>query len=71
MMKKEDQSELSRRGFLHDMSATGAFIGMSSFAAADDKPPTDADDEVIPGFEKGEEDPNASKGVAIGIGSQS
>ncbi len=59
-----DQTGLSRRGFLHGMGGLGAMLGMGGLAgsagAADT--PTDADGKVIPGFEKGQDDPNAAKG---------
>ncbi|MGB1129987.1 MAG: Gfo/Idh/MocA family protein [Haloferula sp.] len=54
--------ELSRRGFLHGMGGAGVFLGMGGFAASGAEAPTDADGNVIPGFEKGQDDPNAAKG---------
>lgn len=62
MMKDEERGGLSRRGFLHGMGGAGAFLGMGGFAASGSEAPTDADGNVIPGFEKGQDDPNAAKG---------
>ena len=56
-----DQSGLSRRGFLHGMGGLGAMLGMGGLAGAAETP-KDADGKVIPGFEKGQDDPNAAKG---------
>ena len=59
-----EHADLSRRGFLHLVGGLGAMIGMGGWAgsasAAD--APKDADGNVIPGFEKTKDDPNASKG---------
>lgn len=64
-MNKEEQDHeqlgLSRRGFLHGMGSAGALLGMTGMAGADDTP-RDADGNVIPGFEKNKNDPNAAKG---------
>ena len=59
-----NHSGLSRRGFLHGMGGMGAFLGMGGLAgsAIAAKAPKDADGKVIPGFEKGQDDPNAAKG---------
>jgi len=58
-----EHADLSRRGFLHLVGGLGAMIGMGGWArsasAAD--APKDADGNVIPGFEKTEDDPNAAK----------
>ena len=56
-----EQSGLSRRGFLHGIGGVGAFLGMAGSASADESP-KGADGKVIPGFEKGQDDPNAAKG---------
>ena len=56
-----DQTGLSRRGFLHGIGGMGAMLGMGGLAGAAEAP-TDADGKVIPGFEKGQDDPNAAKG---------
>jgi len=59
-----EHADLSRRGFLHLVGGLGAMIGMGGWAgsasAAD--APKDANGNVIPGFEKTKDDPNASKG---------
>lgn len=59
-----NHSGLSRRGFLHGMGGMGAFLGMGGLAgsAIAAEAPKDADGKVIPGFEKGQDDPNAAKG---------
>ena len=56
-----EQNGLSRRGFLHGLGGAGAFMGMSGMASADEVP-RDGDGKVIPGFEKKQEDLNATKG---------
>lgn len=59
-----DRAGLSRRGFLHGMGGLGAALGMGGLAASAGaaETPRDADGKVIPGFEKTQNDPNASKG---------
>ena len=59
--QNHEQSGLSRRGFLHGIGGAGALLGMTGKAAADDAP-RDADGNVIPGFEKHKDDPDAAKG---------
>ncbi|WP_396256829.1 Gfo/Idh/MocA family protein [Haloferula sp. A504] len=54
-------SGLSRRGFLHGMGGAGAFLGLTGQALAAEGP-TDAEGNLIPGFEKTDEDPDAAKG---------
>jgi len=58
------QSGLSRRGFLHAASGIGAFMGIGAFteSASAVEAPKDAEGNIIPGFEKGQDDPNAKKG---------
>lgn len=56
------QNGLSRRGFLHGMGGLGAMLGMGGLAGSAGAAPKDADGNVIPGFEKGQDDPNAAKG---------
>jgi len=58
-----EQAGMSRRGFLHGVGGAGAFLGMAGMAgqAGAQEPPKDADGKVIPGFEKGQGDPNAAK----------
>lgn len=55
---------LSRRGFLHGIGGIGALMGIGGLAegASAAEVPKDAEGNVIPGFEKGHEDPNASQG---------
>jgi len=70
-MKKEDPTEpvfdesinkaLSRRGFIHGVGGIGAFFGLAGNSMGAEAP-RDADGNIIPGFEKIKEDPNASKG---------
>ena len=70
-MKKEDPTEpvfdesinkaLSRRGFIHGVGGIGAFLGLAGKSMGAEAP-RDADGNIIPGFEKIKEDPNASKG---------
>jgi len=70
-MKKEDPTEpvfdesinkaLSRRGFIHGMGGIGALLGLTAKSMGAEAP-RDADGNIIPGFEKIKEDPNASKG---------
>lgn len=57
-------SALSRRGFLHGMGGMGTLLGMSGLVghAGAAEAPKDADGKVIPGFEKRQDDPNASMG---------
>lgn len=64
LIENLEQAGLSRRGFLHGMSGMGAFLGMGGLTghAAAAEAPKDADGKVIPGFEKGQDDPNAAKG---------
>ena len=54
-------SGVSRRGFLHGMGGAGALLGMTGWTSAEEAP-TDGDGNVIPGFEVGREDPDASRG---------
>ena len=58
-----EQAGMSRRGFLHGVGGASAFLGMTGLAgqAGAQEPPKDADGKVIPGFEKGQDDPNAAK----------
>ncbi|MCP4730187.1 MAG: Gfo/Idh/MocA family oxidoreductase [Roseibacillus sp.] len=51
---------MSRRGFLHGVSGTGALLGMVGHAGAQEAP-KDATGKIIPGFEKNQGDPNAAK----------
>jgi len=70
-MKKEDPTEpvfdesinkaLSRRGFIHGVGGVGALLGLTAKSMGAEAP-RDADGNIIPGFEKIKEDPNASKG---------
>jgi predicted dehydrogenase len=64
LIENLERAGLSRRGFLHGMSGMGAFLGMGGLAgkAFAAEVPKDADGKVIPGFEKGQDDPNAAKG---------
>ena len=57
-MSKGNQIHLSRRDFLHGIAGVGAFVGPFGIMAAE--APKDADGKVIPGFENGQDDPNAS-----------
>lgn len=61
---EQEHSGLSRRGFLHGIGGLGAMVGIGgwtgSVSAAD--APKDATGNIIPGFEKGQDDPNAAKG---------
>lgn len=63
LIENLEQAGLSRRGFLHGMGGLGAMLGMSGFAgsASAVETPKDADGKVIPGFEKGQADPNAAR----------
>lgn len=58
------QSGLSRRGFLHGVGGIGALMGIGAFteSASAAEAPKDAGGNIIPGFEKGQDDPNAKKG---------
>ncbi len=56
------QTGISRRGFLHGIGGTAAFLGMAGNVEAAKEAPKDADGKVIPGFEKTKDDPNAAKG---------
>ena len=58
-MKREEPNELSRRNFIHGVSGTGVFLGMSGLAAANDTP-KNTDGKVIPGFEKTKNDSSPS-----------
>jgi len=55
---------MSRRGFLQGVGGLGTMLGMGGIAghALGAEAPRDADGKVIPGFGKGQDDPNASKG---------
>jgi hypothetical protein len=55
---------MSRRGFLEGVGGAGAFLGMAGWAGhgAAAEVPGDADGNVIPGFEKNQDDPNAAQG---------
>jgi len=57
-------SGISRRGFLEGVGGAGAFLGMAGWAGhgAAAEVPGDADGNVIPGFEKNQDDPNAARG---------
>jgi predicted dehydrogenase len=59
-----NQSGMSRRGFLHGMGGLGALMGIGSLpgSASAAEPPKDAEGNVIPGFEKGQNEPTAAKG---------
>ena len=52
---------VSRRGFIQGIGGAGAILGLGGKAMGA-KAPKDADGNIIPGFEKIKEDPNASKG---------
>lgn len=54
----------SRRDFLKSVGIATSAVGLGSaaFAQEKEKSPTDAKGKVIPGFEKSQTDPNASKG---------
>lgn len=58
-----EQPGLSRRGFLHGMGGFGALMGIGGPAgsASAAEPPKDAAGNVIPGFEKGQDEPTAAK----------
>jgi predicted dehydrogenase len=64
LIENLERAGLSRRGFLHGMGGMGAFLGMGGLAgsASAAEAPKDAAGNVIPGFEKGQDDPNAAKG---------
>lgn len=64
LIENQDRADLSRRGFLQGVGGMGAFIGLGGLAgsASAAEAPKDADGNIIPGFEKGQADPNASKG---------
>jgi hypothetical protein len=52
---------LSRRGFIQGVGGAGALLGLAGKSVGENAP-KDADGNIIPGFEKIREDPNASKG---------
>jgi predicted dehydrogenase len=52
---------LSRRGFIQGIGGAGALLGLAGKSMGAEAP-RDADGNIIPGFEKIKEDPNASKG---------
>ncbi len=54
-------SGLSRRGFIQGIGGAGALLGLAGKSMGAEAP-RDADGNIIPGFEKIKEDPNASKG---------
>ena len=54
-------SSLSRRGFIQGIGGVGALLGLTGKSMGAEAP-RDADGNIIPGFEKIKEDPNASKG---------
>jgi hypothetical protein len=54
-------SGLSRRGFIQGIAGAGALLGLAGKSMGAEAP-RDADGNIIPGFEKIKEDPNASKG---------
>jgi hypothetical protein len=54
-------SGLSRRGFIQGIGGAGALLGLAGKSMGAEAP-RDADGNIIPGFEKINEDPNASKG---------
>ena len=51
----------SRREFIKKVSLATTAIGLGNAVQAQEQPPKDASGKVIPGFEKNETDPNASK----------
>ena len=54
---------MPRRGFLQKAAGAGTLLGMAGATGfAVDEAPKDADGKIIPGFEKGQDDPNAAKG---------
>ena len=55
---------MSRRGFLQGVSGAGTVLGLAGLTghAAATEAPKDSAGNVIPGFEKKREDPNAEKG---------
>ena len=54
-------TSLSRRGFIQGIGGAGALLGLAGKSMGAEAP-RDADGNIIPGFEKIKEDPNASKG---------
>jgi hypothetical protein len=52
---------LPRRGFIQGIGGAGALLGLAGKSMGAEAP-RDADGNIIPGFEKIKEDPNASKG---------
>ena len=54
-------SGLSRRGFIQGIGGAGALLGLAGKSMGEEVP-RDADGNIIPGFEKIKENPNASKG---------
>jgi len=65
-MNKKQPIEVTRREILEVVGVAGAAWAMSHLpamgAAAPAKPPVDASGKIIPGFEKAQANPNASKG---------
>jgi hypothetical protein len=61
-MTHENQNSMSRRNFLHGIGGAGAFLGSAGIAgrAMAAEAPKDAGGKVIPGFEKGQNQANAS-----------
>ena len=64
--REAESGRIPRRGFMQVAGAAAAWgmaalAGWPKFAGAADAP-RDADGKVIPGFEKGKDDPNANKG---------
>ena len=60
LIENLERAGMSRRGFLHGVSGTGALLGMVGHAGAQEAP-KDATGKIIPGFEKNQGDPNAAK----------
>ena len=64
MKENDEHNDISRRGFLRGIGSAGAFLGVAGIAGRAEavEVPKDAEGNVIPGFEKGQDDPNAAKG---------
>jgi len=60
-VEDSENAGVSRRGFIQGIGGAGAILGLGGKAMGA-KAPKDADGNIIPGFEKIKEDPNASKG---------
>lgn len=62
-MANEDQGGISRRLFLQGLGSAGTLLGVAGMAgqATAEEVPKDAEGKVIPGFEKGQADPDAAK----------